>query len=676
MPFPQDTTVLAVTTPLGPDSFLLTRFHAEERLSGLFRFDLEMVSSERSIDFKALLGKGVTVTMRLPEGKTRLFHGLVGRFVQAGRTDKRTTYRAELYPWLWLLTKTRDHRIFQNMSATEIIEKVFTDLGFSDYTASVTGTYGKREYCVQYQETAFAFVSRLMEEEGIYYFFKHEDGKHTLILGDDASGYLPCPDLPEARYVGERSSSEDPYAVAQCDFEKEVVAGGYATSDYNFEMPATSLLATAEGGTADGVDTKLKPYDYPGLYLQKADGDGRAKIRIEEEEALGTRLTGRSYVRALSAGYTFTLSEHDSATVNGDYAVRAVTHEATGEGYENTFEAVPKTVTFRPPRITQKPVIAGAQTALVVGKSGEEIWTDKYGRIRVQFYWDREGTKDEKSTCWVRVAQGWAGQGWGAIFIPRIGQEVVVSFLGGDPDRPLVTGSVYNAEQTVPYTLPDDQTKSTIQSRSTKKGTAGNEIRFEDKKDSEEIYVHAQKDQNYKIEHDWTTDVLHDLTLTVKNQRTVTIKEADDLLTVTKGNRVIDVQKGDETHSVKGKRTLTVTDDETHVNKANFTQKVTKNFTLKVDGDITIEATGAVSIKSGTTTTIKSGTAMTLKSGTDFASEAGTSMTIKAAMNIESDAQMNLTGKAGVQLTLKGGAMGTLDGGGMLTVKGGLVKIN
>src|SRR5580704_14119160 len=445
MPYPQDTTVLAVSTPLGADAFLLVRFHGEERLSGLFRFDLELAASDRSVDFKALLGKGVTVTLRLPDSKTRCFHGLVGRLVQAGRADKKTTYRAELYPWLWLLTKTRDHLIFQNMTAPEIIEQVFSNLGFSDFTKSLTGTYVKREYAVQYHETAFAFVSRLMEEEGIYYFFKHEDGKHTLVLGDDTSGYLPCDGLDKARYVGDRSTSSDPYAVVECDFAKEVVAGGYATSDYNFETPDTALLATADGGSADGVNTSLKPYDYPGAYAAKGDGDGRAKIRIEEEEALGSRLSGRSTIRALSAGYTFTLAEHDTYAVNGDYVVRAFSHAATGDTYENTFEALPKSVPFRPPRVTQKPLIPGAQTALVVGKSGEEIWTDKYGRIKVQFYWDRVGTKDENSSCWVRVAQSWAGQGWGAIFLPRVGQEVVVSFLGGDPDRPLVTGSVYNA---------------------------------------------------------------------------------------------------------------------------------------------------------------------------------------------------------------------------------------
>jgi type VI secretion system secreted protein VgrG len=676
MAFPQDNTVLAVTTPLGADTFLLVRFHGEERLSGLFRFDLDLVSSEKSVDFKSILGKGVTVKMRLPDGKARIFHGIVGRFVQAGGVAKHTSYRAELHPWLWLLTKTRDHRIFQNKSVPEIIEQVFSDLGFSDFQKKLTGTYQKREYCVQYLETAFAFVSRLMEEEGIYYYFEHAEGKHTLILGDDASGYTASPDLEQARWVGDRSSSADPYAVVECNFEKEVVVGGFATSDYNFEMPDTSLLATADGGSADGTNSKLKPYEYPGDYAQKSDGEGRAKIRIEEEEALGTRLTGRSFVRALSAGHTFKLADHTADAVNGDYVVRAVTHFATGEEYDNTFEALPKTAIFRPPRVTPKPIIAGAQTALVVGKSGEEIWTDKYGRIKVQFFWDREGKKDENSSCWVRVAQGWAGQGWGAIFLPRVGQEVVVSFLGGDPDRPLVTGSVYNATQTVPYALPDEQTKSTLQSRSSKQGSAGNEIRFEDKKDSEELYVHAQKDMVYKVENDWKTEVLHDQTTTITNARTTTVKEADDKLTVEKGNRTVEVQKGDETHSVKGKRSVTVEGDETHTDKANFDQKVSGNFTLKVDGNITIEASGSV--------TIKSGTAMSIKSGTDYAAEAGTSMSNKAQMNIqnqaqmniENKAQMNLTAEAGLQLNLKASAMGTLDGGGMLTVKGGMVKIN
>jgi type VI secretion system secreted protein VgrG len=242
-----------------------------------------------------------------------------------------------------------------------------------------------------------------------------------------------------------------------------------------------------------------------------------------------------------------------------------------------------------------------------VGKAGEEIWTDKYGRVKVQFHWDQLGTSDENSSCWIRVDYGWAGKQWGGIFLPRIGQEVLVSYLEGDPDRPLITGAVYNSEQTVPYTLPDEQTKSTVKSNSSKGGGGFNEIRFEDKKDSEELYFHAQKDQNIVVENDRTKKVLHNETNTIKQDRSTTIQEGNDTYVVSKGNRTFKVETGNETYEVKGTRDLTATGNETHTNKANFTQDVSGNYTLKVTGNLTIEATGTISIKSSATTVESTG---------------------------------------------------------------------
>jgi type VI secretion system secreted protein VgrG len=663
MAFSQENSILAVTTPFGADKLIVTRFHAEERLSALFRFDLEMVAMDRALDFTQIVGKGVTVKLTLSAKKFRYFHGIVGRFVQAGRAGKLTSYRAEVYPWFWLLTRTRDSRIFQEKSTPEIIEEIFGELGFSDFKNSLSGTYAKREYCVQYEESAWSFISRLMEDEGIYYFFKHEDGKHTLVLGDDIAQSPPCPDFPGAKYTGSVASGADERSVVDCTLEKRVVPGSFAMSDYNFETPSTSLLATA-----DGEGGKLKIFEFPGNYAQKSDGEARAKVRIEAEEAVATRLAGKSLCRAFSAGHTFKLSDYDRDDANIDYVLKSVVHASTHESYSNIFEAMPKDVPFRPARTTQKPVVPGAQTALVVGKSGEEIWTDKYGRIKVQFYWDRKGAKDEKSSCFIRVAQGWAGKGWGSLFLPRIGQEVIVSFLSGDPDRPLITGSVYNAEQTVPYALPDQQTKSTILTRSTKEGSKGNEIRFEDKKDSEELYIHAQKDMKLEVENDWTITVKNDKTVNVKNKRSVTIEEGDESLTVSKGNRAVEVTKGNETYKVKGTRDVTVEGDETRVNKAAYTQKVTGDYTLKVTGNLLIDVTGTVTIKSGQDMTVKSGMALNTESGMDMTNKAGMNMTNKAAMQLVLD--------AGIKLSGKGGAAAEVEGGGMLTLKGGLVKIN
>jgi type VI secretion system secreted protein VgrG len=323
--------------------------------------------------------------------------------------------------------------------------------------------------------------------------------------------------------------------------------------------------------------------------------------------------------------------------VNGAYLLLAVTHSADNDEYQNSFEAMPREIPFRPARVTPRPIIAGAQTAVVVGKSGEEIWTDELGRIKVQFHWDRYGKRDENSSCWIRVAQSWAGKGWGSWFLPRIGQEVVVSFLGGDPDRPLCTGSVYNAEQTVPYALPGEQTKSTLLSRSSKDGSAGNELRFEDRKGSEELYMHAQKDMVVEVENDATIGIKHDQSITIDRDQTlsvggdqtisvaksrvVTVEKGDELLTVSKGNRAIDVSKGSESHAVKGTRELSVEGDETHANKGNFTQEVKGNYVLRVKGNLVIEAK---------TVTLKSEQAMNLKAGKALKGESGADLTLKA----------------------------------------------
>ncbi len=663
MAFSQENSILAVTTPFGADKLLLVSFFGEERISSLFRFDLEMVASDKALDFKKIIGKGVTVKVQLSGGKFRYFHGIAGRFVQAGRAGKLTTYRAELYPWFWMLTRTKDCRIFQEKSAVEIIEELFNEFGFSDFKNECSGSYSKREYCVQYQESAFNFISRLMEDEGIFYYFKHEDGKHTLVLSDDSSACPDCPDFDGAKYTGQQHSGLNEQSVIECTVEQQVVPGSYEMTDYNFETPSTSLLAKA-----DGEGGKLKMFEFPGTYLQKSDGESRAKLRIEAEEAYGKRITGKSMCRAFSAGHAFALSEYDRDDANADYIIKSVVHSATHQTYSNTFDAFPKDVPFRPPRLMLKPFVPGAQTALVVGKSGEEIWTDKYGRIKVQFYWDRKGKKDEKSSCFIRVAQSWAGKSWGALYLPRIGQEVIVSFLSGDPDRPLITGSVYNAEQTVPYALPDNATKSTLLSRSSKKGDAGNEIRFEDKKDSEEFYMHAQKDMKLLVENDWTITIKHDKTETVKNNVTVKVEEGNESLTIAKGNRTVEVTKGNETYKIKGTRTTTVEGDETYTNKANFTQDVKGDYTLKVKGNLLIDVTGTVTIKSAKDMTIKSGMGLKVEAGMDMEAKAGMNMKLKAgiAMKIE----------GGVSFELKGAAMGTVDGGGMLTVKGGLVKIN
>lgn len=662
--YKQDTLKLQITTPLGPNKLLVRGFAGEEYVSEPFRFDVELVSEDDALDFSAVIGQGATVTLHLNDGTQHHFNGLVERFVQEDKDERFTTYHAELRPWLWMLTKTADCRIFQNQSVPDIIKAVFSDLGFTDFKDSLTGTYQPRVYCVQYNETAFNFVSRLMEDEGIFYFFEHVDGKHTLVLADDSDAHPACPGLDEgAHYRRSAVEHTDDRAVTRCRIEQQVVTGKFAHDDFNFETPSTDLKVEVAGAGGD-----LRVYEYPGGFLKTDEGEARANRRIEAAEQPRKLLRGEGHVRAFAAGYKFDLKSHYRPDANATYVLRRVSHAATQERYTNSFEAFPVDAPFRPPRTAARPTVAGVQTAVVTGKSGEEIWTDKYGRVKVQFHWDQKGKKDENSSCWVRVDQGWAGKQWGGIFLPRVGQEVVVSFEEGDPDRPLVTGAVYNAEQVVPYALPGEQTKSTIKTNSSKGGGGSNELRFEDKKDSEEVYLHAQKDHNIVVENDRTKKVLNKETNTIKSDRSTTIQEGNDTYVVEKGNRTFQVKTGNETYEVKGTRGVTVTGDETHTDKANFTHKVTGDYALKVQGNLTIDVTGSVTIKSGQDMTHDSKGGMTNKAQMAMTNETKMSMTNKAGMALTNEGQMSITNK--------GGMSNTVESSGATTIKGSVVQVN
>jgi type VI secretion system secreted protein VgrG len=624
----QKTLRLAVKTPLGQDKLLLKAVSGEEQISSLFHFRLEMVSEDQKIDFSAIVGKQITVTLLLNDGTKRYINGVVSRFTQEDSHIRLTTYYAEIHPWLWMLTKTRDCRIFQNKSVPQIVRSVFDELGFKDYRDNLKGTYPSLDYCVQYDESAFNFVSRLMEGAGIFYFFEHEEDKHTLVLGDDADAHKTCPGLKEARYQQSSIPHTDDHVITRCSIEEQVVTGKFAHDDFNFETPSTDLKVEVTG-----AGSEMRIYEYPGGFLKKGDGEKIANLRLEACEHPGKTLRGEGHVRAFTSGYKFDLKNHYRSDANKTYVLRSVSIAATQESYTNSFEAFPVDVPFRPQRVTPRPVIMGTQTAIVVGKSGEEIWTDKYGRIKVQFHWDQKGKNDENSSCWIRVDYGWAGKQWGGIFLPRIGQEVIVSYLEGDPDRPLVTGALYNAQQVVPYTLPAEQTKSTIKSNTSKGGQGFNEIRFEDKKDSEEIYFHAQKDQ----------------LIEVLNNRTKTVTK-------------------NEKNTIKGTRDQTVTGNETHTDEANFTHKVTGNYELKVTGNLTIDVTGSITVKSAQSITHKAQTSISTTAGTSMTNEAGTSMSNTAGTSMTNEAQIGITNK--------GAATNTVESSGITTIKGTLVKIN
>ena len=596
---------LNLLTPLGPDKLLLRSFNGEEGISQLFHFHLDMLSEDPAIDFDGIVGQNVTFSVRLAEtSEARYFNGHVSRFVQLPGEQRLTHYQAEVVPWLWFLTRTADCKIFQNKTVLDIVKDVFQYFGFTDFDDQTQKTYPKWEYCVQYRETAFNFVSRLLEQEGIFYFFKHENGKHTLVLGDEPSVHKPCPS--QSRVMFDRSALREHRHEEDVIFgwkqEQEMRPGKYALCDYNFQTPATRLNTEVNSAINQGGNTRFEVYDYPGIYEKRDEGDALSKVRIEEQETVHALFHGESDCRTLASGFKFDFYGYERKDQNATYVLTRITHHGeeggfyTGQGsvtdstYGNNFTAIQASVPFRPARVAPKPLIHGTQTAVVVGPSGEEIYTDKYGRVKVQFYWDRLGKLNEASSCWIRVAEPVAGKGWGAVWTPRIGQEVVVSFLVGDPDRPLITGGVYNAVQTVPYPMPDEQTKSTFKSYSSKGGGGFNEIRYEDKKGSEQVFIHGERN----------------LDVRVKNDRFETIGGESDLV----------VYK-DQIELVKQDKHLHVKGDQNE----------------KVDGTVSLQAGQNVQIKVGQNHALQAGTEVYLKAGMNLVIESGTTLTLKVGGN-------------------------------------------
>jgi type VI secretion system secreted protein VgrG len=499
----QATRLLGLKSPLGENELLLTGFEGREAISQLFSFQLTMISENVSIAPTDIVGKNVTFSIKLADDSPRFFNGFVSRFGAGDEDEKgRRVYAAEVVPWLWFLTRTTDCRIFQEMKVGDIIEKIFSDCGFTDFQVKLSGNHPKREYCVQYRETDFNFVSRLLEEEGIFYFFTHKEGKHTLIMSDKKSDYVICQES-EVAYPRDSSSRAIRDHITSWEHVYEFRTGKYAQTDYNFTTPSTNLMTNSKTVVKLPAVDKYEFYDYPGIYLNKSDGGDLTDLRMEEEEAQHDVVQATSLCRTFTPGGVFKVQKHRAGSEEGKkYVITSIEHSAiephgyeTGVAasfdYRNKFTCIPDSVTARPQRTTRKPFVQGVQTAVVVGPSGEEIYPDEYGRVKVQFFWDREGKKDDKSSCWVRVSQNWAGQTWGGMFIPHVGQEVIVDFLEGDADRPIITGRVYNAEQTVPLELPDNKTKCII------RDYGDNQMIWEGKPD--EQFIHIQQECGHEL---------------------------------------------------------------------------------------------------------------------------------------------------------------------------------
>ncbi|AQT97246.1 type VI secretion system Vgr family protein [Pseudomonas azotoformans] len=535
MLFNQASRLAKITSPLGPDVLLLNEMGGGEELGRLFNYELQLTSLDANIDLNQLLGKPMSVGLQLADGGERHFHGIVARCSQNIDQGQFASYQVTLRPWLWLLSRTSDCRIFQNLSIPQIIKQVFRDLGFSDFEDALSRPYREWEYCVQYRETSFDFVSRLMEQEGIYYFFRHEQDRHVLVLADAYGAHTTVPGYASIPYYPKDEQQRERDHMHNWHLAQEVQPGSLELNDYDFQRPSASIdVRSAMPRPHTAGDYPL--YDYPGTYVQSEDGEHYARTRIEALQTLHEQIEFSGNARGLGSGHLFSLTGFSRQDQNREYLIVAcryyIVQESLESGggsgsaqFESSLTCIDAQQSFRPLASTHRPIVKGPQTALVVGPKGEEIWTDQYGRVKVHFYWDRHDQSNENSSCWIRVSQSWAGKNWGSMQIPRIGQEVIVSFLEGDPDRPIITGRVYNAEQTVPYDLPENATQSGMKSRSSKGGTPANfnEIRMEDKKGLEQLYIHAERNQDIVVEVDESHSVGHDRNKSIGHNETVTI---------------------------------------------------------------------------------------------------------------------------------------------------------
>ena len=624
--YTQDNRLISVHTVLGKDVLLLQGFSGSEGVSRLFQFDLRMHSENRSISFDGIVGKKATIKLILQNGAERFINGIIASFSQGGASTVFASYHATMVPWFWMLTRTSDCRIFQNLTVPDIIQKIFQEFGFSDFKNKLHGDFKPREYCVQYRETAFNFISRLMQEEGIFYFFEHEPDKHTLVMANNPTEFKSCPHQATARYESARNAGWLEEVVTEWSVGQEVRPGKYTINDFDFKKPSLDLTSEIDGKD----QRKYEIYDYPGEYETRDEGERIAGIRIQEEETPLMVVSGAATCRAFVSGYRFTLQDHYRKDLNKDYAITSVYHtceagtnyrSAEGGGhsgfeYVNQFQAIPYSTPYRPLRTAPVPVVHGTQTAIVVGPPGEEIYPDKYGRVKVQFHWDREGKYDEKSSCWIRVSQNWAGKRWGAVFLPRIGQEVIVDFIEGDPDRPIITGRVYNGTSMPPYELPSEKTKSSIKSYSSKGGGGFNELRFEDKKGAEQIFIHAERNKDVRVKKDLLEWV---------------------------GNESHRIVKQNHKEDVRGDKSLSVKGDQSEKVGGTFSLNAGADHQEKVGSRYALDAGKEIHLKSGVNLVVESGTTLTVKVGENFININPSGIYIKGKM-----VMINSGGEAGV----------------------------
>ena len=511
--------LLNIGTVKGTDAFIVERMTGKEELSRLFEYRVDLLSEVGTHTPEDFLGTNATVGIEMVnDADPRFFNGYISRFTVLGqvftpayKSNIGFRYQITLSPWLWFLTRTSTCAIFQQKAILDVIKDVLNRATqLKSFDDKVSGATETRDYCIQYRETDFNFFSRLMEQAGLYYFFTHEDGKHTLVLTDDPATHKSFPERTELRFSASGLAEASMRTWVQ---SAEVQSGAFAIDDFDYNKPGTQLIKVAPKERSHS-NAGFELYDYPGEYTEPSWGSTYSRLRIEELYCKYEVSRGTGTERAVRPGYKFKLADHPVDRLNKEYLVLSHSFTAennlssgggkgasAGSSFECQFSVIPAATQFRPARITPLPTIPGTQTAIVVGPEGEEIHTDALGRVKLQFHWDRYSTGSDKDSCWVRVSNPFAGKGWGAINIPRVGQEVIVQFMEGDPDRPLVTGRVYNGEDNPPYAMPGHKMITGLKTRSYPNGSTEefNELRFDDTKGSERIYLQAQKWMDFRV---------------------------------------------------------------------------------------------------------------------------------------------------------------------------------
>lgn len=660
---------ISVTSVLGKDALLLESIEGDEEIAGGFKYTLGLLAKDPSITASKLIRTAMTVTMHLSDGKEREITGLVSRFVQLDQAEGLTVYEAEIRPWYWFLSLTSDYRVWQNLSVTEIVKTVCNDAGFNDLSFKVRKAPKPDEYRVQYGETHLDFICRLMEEAGLYWFAQHHGGKCNMVVADNNSVSDGTVQL-KLSTIGHETEEES--ALSWFNVAQDVRPGTFTTMDYNFVKPSAALKGEHKG------DVPGEVVEFPGGFAERDAGNPLASLRYQEIVAEKIEATGAGRCRSLAVGTKIEISKHPNTALNKAYLVTSVQQSAKlgdfrtggdpGLVFKSSFTAIPFDTPYRPERTTPVPRAYGYESAVVVGPGGEEIFTDEYGRVRLQFFWDRKGKKDDKSSCWVRVSTLWAGKGWGMISTPRIGQEVLVAYVNGDPEDPIVVGRVYNAEQMPPYALPANKTQTGIKTRSALKGSPDNfnEIRFEDKKGSEELYIHAEKNKTILVENDRSSDVGHNNAEKVANDETVSVGDNQSLSvgknqSISVGeDRSVSVGKG-ESYSVGKSRNTSVDENESLTVTKDRSQDIGKNETLTVGEkrNTKIGKDDEITVDENRSTTI--GKNDELRVGKNLVIDAADEIVIKTG-------DASITMKKDGTITIKGNDI-TLNGSGKINVK-------